>query len=716
MATFLEYHPQVLHDLHESVPFMYISTGTGPYNAWLDPITIDEWHQMAYNEVGELTRRGVPGIWTHGFYDGWAPNYMFYVANGHNSIGRFYETYGNMVADTLDRTVGEDSQREWDRPNPPLPRFKWSLRNNINLQQSGLLLAMQYVSDNKNRLLYNFYLKGERSIKKPNNEGPAAYIIPGDTPRPNDAADLVNLLRRNGVEVQTADKELTVKDQKFPAGSYVVRMDQPYSRTADMLLDTQYYNVSDPPPYDDTGWTLGALHNVKTVRITDKSVLAAPMTLLTAAAQVQGKMLDTPVPAGYVINHTAESALTSLRYRIKGVKVYAAEDAFKIKGKTYNAGAFFIKVEENPDDLHKRLETAVGPLGLTCVAVDRVPDVKVHEVGLPRIGLVHTWTDTQDEGWFRMEFDRLHIPYSYISTHVLRDTQNLRQKFDVILFPPAFGSPQGIVQGIPIIGDPLPWKKSAVTPNFGLSPDQTSDMRGGVELRGMANLQRFIQEGGLFIAVRNVSRLPIDFGLITGVSVESARQLKAQGSIFNATFSDRKSPISYGYEETLPVYFSNGPLLKVDKLPEGDDPPYTGPRPSGRGGVSDPDIVQAMPLAAPLPTPPTAAVKPEDEPITELQRLFRGSYILPPNMRPRVILRFAAEEKNLLVSGMLAGGSELANRPAIVDVPVGEGHVVLYAVNPMWRHQTQGSFSLLFNAILHYDHLDAGRSVPPRSP
>ncbi|MGH9819939.1 MAG: M14 family zinc carboxypeptidase, partial [Pyrinomonadaceae bacterium] len=95
MATFLEYHPTVLHDLHESVPFLYTSTGTGPYNAWLDPIVIDEWQTLAYYEIEEMTKRGVPGVWTHGFYDGWAPNYMFYVANGHNSIGRLYETFGN---------------------------------------------------------------------------------------------------------------------------------------------------------------------------------------------------------------------------------------------------------------------------------------------------------------------------------------------------------------------------------------------------------------------------------------------------------------------------------------------------------------------------------------------------------------------------------------------------------------------------------------------
>jgi len=78
-------------------------------------------------------------------------------------------------------------------------------------------------------------------------------------------------------------------------------------------------------------------------------------------------------------------------------------------------------------------------------------------------------------------------------------------------------------------------------------------------------------------------------------------------------------------------------------------------------------------------------------------------------LRPRIVLRFASDEKNLLISGMLAGGAELANAPAVIDVPVGQGHVVMFANNPMWRHQTQGSFFLLFNAALNYDHLNVGR-------
>jgi len=195
MKNFLEWHPQVLHDLHESEPFLYTSTGTGPYNAWLDPIVVSEWQSMAYHEIEEFAARGVPGVWTHGFYDGWAPNYMFYVANGHNSIGRFYETFGNGGADTRNRTVpAEATTREWFRPNPPLPKVKWSMRDNTNYEESGLLFALDYTADHAHELLSNFYLKSKRAVAKATTEGPAAWVIANDGRRPALAGQLAELL------------------------------------------------------------------------------------------------------------------------------------------------------------------------------------------------------------------------------------------------------------------------------------------------------------------------------------------------------------------------------------------------------------------------------------------------------------------------------------------------------------------------------------------
>ena len=710
MKTFLEYHPAILHDLHESVPFLYTSTGTGPYNAWLDPITIDEWQLLAYHEIEEMTKRGVPGVWTHGFYDGWAPNYMFYVANGHNAIGRFYETFGNGGADTMDRTVRAESQRDWFRPNPPMARVKWSLRNNVNLQQSAILLAMNFVANNKDRFLQNFYLKSKRSLAKANNEGPAAYVIPANQSRPVEVAETVNLLRLMGVEVSQADKEIAIKDQKFAAGSYVVRMDQPYSRMADMLLDTQYYNVNDPRPYDDTGWTLGPLRNIKTFRITDSAILKQPMSLLTADARVRGSVNGSGA-AAYIINHNTDNTLATLRYRLKDVKMNAAEAPFKIGDKQFNAGSFVIKADGNPADVRQQLNAAAGELGLTAFAVDNLPEVKMHTLGVPRLAILHSWTNTQNDGWYRIEFDRLQIPYTYISDQVVRNSANLREKFDVIIFPPLNGTAQAIVNGIPMRGDPIPWKQTDVTPNMGLSPDQSDDIRGGMGLSGVLNLQKFVQDGGLFVVVANTARLPIDFGLTSGVSIQEPRQLQARGSIYNAKFSDRNSPIAYGYDETLPIYFNQAPLFQVAALTFGGGDGTPGGRPSGRGSLTDPDIVQGMPQPSPAVSPSPS--NRGEEQLTEEQRLQLGAFYVPPAQRPRVVLRFASDEKNLLVSGMLAGGSELANAPAVIDVPVGRGHVVMFATNPMWRHQTQGSFFLLFNAALNFDSLNTERATQP---
>jgi hypothetical protein len=108
---------------------------------------------------------------------------------------------------------------------------------------------------------------------------------------------------------------------------------------ADMLLDTQYYNVTDPAPYDDTGWTMGAMRNVKTVRVVEKGVLDAPMTLLTSDAKVTGQLTGPSSAVAYIINHNTDNTLATLRFRLKDVKMSAAEDSFKIGDQQFNSGS-----------------------------------------------------------------------------------------------------------------------------------------------------------------------------------------------------------------------------------------------------------------------------------------------------------------------------------------------------------------------------------------
>ncbi|HEY6331817.1 MAG TPA: M14 family zinc carboxypeptidase, partial [Blastocatellia bacterium] len=302
LNTFVGWKAQVLHDLHESVPYLYDNTiGDEPYNAWLDPILTDEWQLLGWKNISEMTKFGMPGVFTHGTFDTWSPGYLMFFAATHNGISRLYETFGNGGADTEERTLEPDEyERTWYRQNPPLAKAKWSQRNNNNYEETGLLVSLHYFADNGKMFLHNFYLKSKRSILKPANEGPAAYVLPADDPRPGAQAALIDLLQRQHCEISRATAAFTVtmptrkkgkpsgtpatpaqasaatqtpaaaqapasapqgaqadpsakpaptaaiETKEFPAGSYIVRMDQPYCRIADMLLDYQYWSPEDP--------------------------------------------------------------------------------------------------------------------------------------------------------------------------------------------------------------------------------------------------------------------------------------------------------------------------------------------------------------------------------------------------------------------------------------------------------------------------------------
>ena len=241
------------------------------------------------------------------------------------------------------------------------------------MQQSALLLALKYVADNREEFLNNFALKSKRSVAKAKTEGPAAWIIPNDGKRPALAAQLARLLQRQGAEVHRLDRETEVKVAKpAPArgrpaaqpsersgrrvegrsgqarrlkksrrAATCVRMDQPYSRMVDMMLDTQYYSTADPRPYDDTGWTFGPLRNVVTLRVVDPSILDVPMTLIDGEVRAAGGV-DGNGSAWFVLNANAEPALATLRFRLKDVKMFAAEEPFEVEGVKFNAGSFLI--------------------------------------------------------------------------------------------------------------------------------------------------------------------------------------------------------------------------------------------------------------------------------------------------------------------------------------------------------------------------------------
>ncbi len=777
LNTYMQWHPQVLHDLHESVPYLYDNTvGDGPYNAWIDPILADEWQMIGWNNVSEMTKFGMPGVFTHGNFDTWSPGYLMFIAALHNGISRLYETFGNGGADTVERTLQpNDYARTWYKQNPPLPKTLWSQRNNNNYQQTGLLTSLHYFAGNGRMFLRNFYLKSKRSILKAKTEGPAAYVLTADDPRPGAQADLLRVLQKQGVEISRATAAFTVTlpgkktpprptttndgqdgqdrsakasaersdtggldagqdgqdrsakasarqessakasaerpptTRTFPAGSYIVRMDQPYSRIADSLMDYQYWSPNDPQrtPYDDTGWTFPELFNVQAVRVADVKVLDAAVEKLTGEARARGGVTGTG--SVFVVNHNADIALATLRYRFKDASFEAAEEPFEAAGKKFNRGSFVISNVGAAD-----LQTAATDLGLQVDAMSAAPPVKTHPVRAPRVALLHTWLTTQTEGWWRQAFDDAKVPYAYISTQQVAKDDNLNAKYDVIVFPPVGRGPEAIVNGMPMWGNALPWKKTPQTPNLG-SEDQTDDMRPGLGWNGVAHLQDFVRKGGLFLTVMDTADLAVSSGFTPGLTVAQRQRLRIVGSVVRSRTIDATSPIAYGYTDNLALWCDNGPIFNISNIFGGRGGRRLGPddggnRPTGRGTADDQDTPQGRP-GIEIPAEPRTDVW-QAVPVTD-EQLRNGINVIPPAARPRVVLRYA-DTKDLLVSGLVENGGEIAQHAAVVDVPLERGHVVAFSNNPIWRGETEGSYFLVFNALLNFDQLDAGWKVDPK--
>jgi hypothetical protein len=720
--TFLEWKPTVMHDLHEQSTYLYASTGTGPYNEAIDPITIDEWWVLAKTEVMEMTKRGVPGVWTYGFYDGWTPNYMFFIAHSHNAIGRFYEVMGYGPENRTVNAQPTTTSREWFRPNPPLPSIQWGPRNNTNIQQSALLIALNHVAKNKETYLENYWIKNKRALEKGTTGPTYGWVIPASQKRKADAADAVNELRRQGLEVHTAMSGFKAGNVDVKPGDYVIRGDQPYRTLADMYFSIQSFAPANPRPYDDTGWTFQFMRNVVIKPITDKPAFGQLAMLTTDAKAIGGIEGTGPV---LVVEHTTDNNLVTFRFKHKDVRMQAAEEDFEAAGRKFRAGAFIV-----PNADRAAIEASLKALGLSAWAMASAPTVKTHDLDIPRIGYIHSWANTQNEGWVRAAFDTYGVPYTYFADIKVREG-NLRQQYDVIVYPHVGGSAQSQVNGIPRTGTaPLPYKKTDATPNLG-AQDQADDIRGGMGLEGLMELVKFVQQGGTLITEGSTAIIFPAYNVTNGVTVENPEGLFVRGSVLRGVFADRRSPIAYGYDAQVPVYFNQDPVLSVGGgggfgsgggRGDGGGIPGVGMNITPMAGASQNRLSTWDPEETGASAAPSAgggrgrgrgAAGGEG---TGGGRGGggRGGFggFGGDESRARVVLQFPANPDEMLLSGTLVGGQALANRAQVVDIPVGQGHVVAFAIRPFWRWQTQGTFFLGFNAILNWNDLDAGRPSP----
>jgi hypothetical protein len=714
--AFWSYHPQVMHDLHESIPLLYAMTGYGPYNSAIDPVAVNEWTELAHHDAGALAAQGLPGVWVWGFFDGWWPGYMLSVANIHNSTGRFYETFGNASAGTFDRKLDKArfvghpvTDVQWYRPWPPKKKLRWSLRNNTNYMEAGVLSSLSYAARNRQELLFDFWIKGDRSLTKGRTEAPYAWIFPPEQRDTGRLAYLVNQLRAQHVEVHRLTQPARLGGKSYPAGSYVVRTDQPYGSAAKTFLEIQKFPEDEPnTPYDDVAWTWPLLYGVQGSKIDDRAVLDAGMQPVGEDVVPHGRVEG----AGdvFLLRDTGQNALLRARLLLGSHQVDAAEAPFEVKGVTYPAGSWIVQAPR------PEVEAVAAATGLDFTAAGALPEIRRHLVDLPRLAVLHTWTDTQDAGWVRYTLDQEKVPYTLIASDDLR-RGGLGERFDVILFPNTRGDFAELVQGIDPRFGPLPYTKTAEFPSQGI-PDASPDITGGMGFLGLQHLQEFVEGGGVLVTLGNSGTVVVDGGLLRRVG-RAGGGFNTPGSEVQAKVLRPLHPIVYGYEELPTIFRGNVPIWDVadedrgfavlqfgtkevpareegekgapvaaEKAP-GHTPPAGGAGGAGNAGnagsAGDIEVEDAdVPAKPPTPAAPPAARRSESQPASATS---------------------PAPKRDLLVSGFVKGKDMVDGKPAILDLPVGKGRVILFAFNPLHRYLNHADFRYVYNVILNWNDL-----------
>jgi hypothetical protein len=653
LRWYLDWHPPVMHDLHESVPFLYSFSGQAPQNPLVDPITWAELPWFSNFEMAQLTKYGMPGVWDHGYVDGWSPGYVTTMSSNHNGLWRFYEIMGNGGATTMHRTLtaggpgggalSNVTTRQWFRPNPPYKDVMWSLRNNTNYAETGVLTALQLTAAFPQTIVENFYIKSRNSIASGSKEAPYGFVIPSDQEDMTRVAFVIHILRMQGIEVGRAKTEIKLSDGTYPAGSLVVKCDQPYGRLAKTLLGKQV----DPDPelmtYDDSAWTMSLMTHTTIQPTTDLAILKAAVDPITTYAPM-GALKDHVGAAMYAVPDHGSPNMVTLRYGLKDVPVQIAEKAFTADGTSMGAGTFLV-----PASALSTLKPLASELGLDVVALMAKPSVAMHAAGLPRVAMFSTWAGTQDVGWVRFAFDQYKVPYDLIfKERVLKG--NLHAEYDLILMPNQMRNTKALLTDIPKGKQPYAYTK---TDKFKFLGDYGSsdDITGGMGAQGAAEFEKFADQGGVLVTLGTSSFMPADLGFAPKIDASTTTpKFYAPGPIVEAEILQPANPIFYGYSKTtIPVRWANGPLLRMD-----------------------------------------AATTKQD-----------------------VLMRFPGGDKSVL-SGLMNGADEIKGRPAVVVTPMEQGEAVLFTTNPIWRWQNIGEFRMLFNTLLNYKNL-APPAVPSSS-
>jgi hypothetical protein len=452
---------------------------------------------------------------------------------------------------------GGGQPREWYRglPIPPGAAAGFSRRNNTNYMETGVLSALQLTASFPNLVVENFYQKTKNSIESGKRDAPYGFVIPVQRDMTK-AAELVNILRLQRIEVGQATGEIKTSDGTFPAGSYVIKRDQPYGRLAKNLLEKQSYPDPELRTYDDSGWTMGLAMLVDVKEIKDRAILDVATTPVEKVT-IKGKVAGGGT-AGLAVAHFGSNNMIAFRYKLRTVPMKIAETGFRAEGIDFPAGSFVVAP---PADLGA-VRRVVEQLGLTAASLSVLPSVAMHDADPPRIAMYSSWIGTQEIGWVRYTFDRFGIPYDLIYKERVRQG-NLRAAYDVIVMPTQTATRQAVFQ--PPADRPVPYVKDIKYKFLGMY-GESPDITGGMGGEGVEAFAKFLDAGGTLVAMGDAVRFPTEQGLARTVDASGSpsRDFYAPRPLVNAEVLRLDHPVFYGYtERIMPIKYLGGPLMSV---------------------------------------------------------------------------------------------------------------------------------------------------------
>ena len=552
--TELEYSPAIFYCQHQTAPF--------PARIWIppfsDPISsnISQYVRSWFNVVGTdmtayLNGHQMPGAISESQFDNWYPGFVDYAGSFRNEISFFTETALYRYATPRFYTVDEFPKDRQDLKaltmyTTPWQGGWWRLKDAVDYMVAGSMSVLDTAARYHETLLYNQYQAARDNIKRYSQEPPFAYVIPSVQRDVPEAAQLARIMLENGLRVGATSAGFKANGREYPAGSWVILMNQPYAGLAKELFEVQRYPDAMSAgtakavdlPYDVTGWTLPLQMGVQVDAVSD------PIVPEQLSALKQITQIDLPAAkiegngTTFVLSHESNASFRiSNELLANGGSVAFDADPVKTPQGT-ESGALVVSGVS-----HAKLSDLTGKYGASALATDKTP---AHEIAIhpARVGLYRPWAASIDEGWTRWILEQYgYKPISLYNADMR--SGGLKDRLDVLILPDMHE--RALVSGF----------------NVGIVPGEYA---GGLNDEGLASLREFVRQGGTLVAFNQTAAALIPLLSLPVKNVlEGLKSDKffCSGALLRVNLESRDRPATFGLPNEVSVMFEQGPAFET---------------------------------------------------------------------------------------------------------------------------------------------------------